>query len=198
MSYESDFQNAIRFSKEIGFEIPSIETTNKKYLDNPKIQASLHNVMIDILGTPPEIDNLSSKCVGIHAALINKVANIIGSEPILTFGCVTSDNGDKWFSVSENEISRWLSTGVESPHSLKLHAWLTLPSMEIVDFTFLPTYAHVQYMKDADRSSDNLEFGVIAKHPDNLTGMVFKPVAIGNDMPEKLHFPSITISQFLI
>ena len=191
MSYEIDFQDALVFSNGVGLETPRWNSQPQLFLNNDKIQNTLHNVMIGILGNPPRLDNLSAKCVPVHAAVIRKVATIVGTEPVLTFGCVISESGDKWFSVTEDEIRRWLANGVENPFSLKLHAWLTLPSMEIIDFTLIPTNAKVQYMKNP--ASKQIEFGVIAKHADALIGMTYKPIAVGNDLTDKLHFPSVII-----
>lgn len=192
MPYETDFQDAIVFSSEAGFCAPIWDSDPRLFLERVEIQNALHDVMLRLLGNPRRIENLSAKCVPVHVAVLEIVAAIVGTTPVLTFGCVTSEAGDKWFSVTKDEIRHWLSNGVENPHSLKLHAWLTLPSMEIIDFTLLPTHAHVQHMKAG--TTGPVEFGVIAKHPDALTGMTYKPIVVGNDLAGKLRFPSIIIT----
>lgn len=141
---------------------------------------------MNLLGDPPTLDGLIAQCLPVHATLIQAVADIAGALPVLTIGCVTDTDGDQWFSVTEEEIRRWRATGAENPHALELHAWLTLPTMEIVDFTFVPTYAKVRRIKLDD-------IGCIAKHADALTGMTYRPVAMGNDIPDKLGFPYVLI-----
>ncbi|MBN6739131.1 hypothetical protein JKG47_00950 [Acidithiobacillus sp. MC6.1] len=191
MSYETDFQAALVFSNGIGLKTPRWNIQPRLFLDGDKVRNKLHDVMIDIIGNPPRIGNLSAQCVPVHTAAIKKVAAIVGTEPVLTFGCVTSETGDKLFSLTEDEIQRWLKNGVENPFSLELHAWLTLSSMEIIDFTILPTITDVQRMKNP--AIKQIGFGVVAKHADALIGMTYKPIAIGNDLTDKLHFSLLII-----
>lgn len=191
MTYETDFHTALTFSRNIGLRTTNLDTTSDLLLADDNKLNKLHNLMIESLGNPPDLDRLAAKCVPIHAALIMEVGIIVGTMPVLTIGSVISDSGDKWFSVTEEEVRRWKTDGVDKPHSMKMHAWLTLPTMEIIDFTLSPTYAKTQQQKNPHLKI--LEFGVIAKHADSVTGFSYKPIAIGNDLPEKLHFPFVAI-----
>lgn len=192
MSYETDFHKILTFSSDIGLNIQNWGTPSDLLLADDNKQNKLHNLMVAILGNPPDLDCLAAKCIPIHAALIMEVGTIVGTMPALTIGSVISDSGDKWFSVTEEEVRRWRTNGVKTPHSVKLHAWLTLPTMEVIDFTLSPTYAKVQQQKNPYLKE--LEFGVIAKHADSVTGFSYKPVATGNDLPDKLHFPFVAIT----
>lgn len=191
MGYALDFQAAKIFSTDIGLYVPDWLESTDLIFENQTKHAELHRIMMSLLGDPPVLARLATQCLPVHAALIQTVANIVGVMPALTIGCVTSADGDRWFSVTEPEIRRWCATGIENPLSLKLHAWLTLPTMEIVDFTFLPTFAITQAQPGS--SAKVVEFGVIAKHADALTGMTYTPVAVGNDIPRKLKFPHMLI-----
>ena len=130
----------------------------------------------------------------VHWSHINEIKQIVGSDVCLTIGSVISDDGDDWFAVSEDDVSDWIANGIDFtiPQKLhELHAWLTLPSMEIIDITFLPTFAHAQHLKDPAKR--NLEFGPIAKYADDVTGFSYVPIALGNDMATKLKIPTLNL-----
>lgn len=58
---------------------------------------------------------------------------------------------------------------------LKIHAWLTLPTMEIIDLSFPTTYAIKANQPDIIGLS-------ITKHPKDLNhGMEYIPVLVGDD-----------------
>jgi hypothetical protein len=72
-----------------------------------------------------------------------------------------------------------LKSGIEN-YSLSLHAWLTLPSMEIIDFSLPTSYAVVNGYR-AERG------GVIANHADKLSGgMQYHPMLIGEEFLIKI------------
>ena len=67
-----------------------------------------------------------------------------------------------------------LKTGVEG--EVNLHAWLTLPSMEVLDFSLPTSYAKVNNRPEDIGSA-------IAEHANKLSanGMTYKPLIVGED-----------------
>jgi hypothetical protein len=53
----------------------------------------------------------------------------------LTLGYLSTPSGPLW-RVSPSDIQQWLSTPPD-PSSVSVHAWVTLPNLEILDPTFL-------------------------------------------------------------
>lgn len=190
MNYESQFHNALIFSEQFGLDVPNWDGVCEKIV-TPSMEQNLANLMTRILGTPPRLDNLSGQCMQVHWSHMKEIKQIVGADACLTIGSVISDDGDEWFTVSEDDVSGWVANGIDFTIPQKLHAWLTLPSMEIIDITFLPTFAHAQHIKDPAKR--NLEFGPIAKYADDVTGFSYVPIALGNDMATKLKIPTLNL-----
>lgn len=80
--------------------------------------------------------------------------------------------------MSEEELRDVLQNGLKK-FSLNMHSWLTLPSMEILDFTILTTIAHVKQLGQG-------YFGVISRHPNDLIGMSYHPMLLGDDFLRRI------------
>ncbi|NQD80991.1 hypothetical protein HP436_12470 [Pseudomonas sp. CrR14] len=65
-------------------------------------------------------------------------------------------------------------------HALNLHAWLTLPSLEVIDITFGTTYGVV-------RNASDFIGRMCFMHPDDMTaGMQYHPQLIGETYLERI------------
>ncbi|HDY9206502.1 TPA: hypothetical protein RRJ23_004704 [Klebsiella pneumoniae] len=62
---------------------------------------------------------------------------------------------------------------------MEIHAWLTLPSYEIIDLTLSTTFAvnHNQ-LENAGK--------FIAKKADDITGLIYRPMLVGDKYLEKI------------
>ena len=82
------------------------------------------------------------------------------------------------FHQSEEDLERLLQNGI-SGNSLSIHAWLTLPTMEILDFS-LPTSFAIMHGNEEEIG------GLIARHADSLTGgLKYHPMLVGEDFLRK-------------
>lgn len=92
---------------------------------------------------------------------------------------VTDLNGENVYYQTEDSLTRILSEGLDVS-SANLHAWLTLPSMEIIDMIFPTSYGVINNKKPSELG------GVIIKHASELTGgMSYHPMIIGTEFLEK-------------
>ncbi|MFK5914131.1 MAG: hypothetical protein QM484_07135 [Woeseiaceae bacterium] len=95
---------------------------------------------------------------------------IIGVPVTYTIGFIEGKS-QNYFEYTEQDAIKWISDG-KLRKKTKLHSWLTLPSGEIVDLAFLPTFAMVQG-KEIPRGS------MIADYSYNLNGMKYIPMYLG-------------------
>ena len=180
MPYLDKLHQAIRLSDELGFSTEKFQSTSKRYLTD-EVQQQLHNWLLSVVGPEMDAHKLICQCIGNHLNAINFIRNLLGITPLFTVGYVTIGD-EKYHEFSEDDLRGWLITSLPDPARFSGHAWLTLPSLEIIDFTFLATYAFVQYQK----TGENIGMGVLARHADDVQGLTYIPVAAGSDIPEKI------------
>lgn len=179
--FDIEFQRALKFSDQVGFHVPKWNGSITPILESLEIKKSLDGLLVTILGESHDYKKLIFKCVQVHHEYRYEIANIIGIPPVFTIGCIVDAKNQERFSITEDEVTAWLNKGYENRTKYKMHAWLTLPSLEIIDFTLSPTLS-------ATDNGDGLEMDssimVIARHW-SQTPFIYKPVAMGNDIPCK-------------
>ena len=182
--YDKEFMDALDFSLELGFDIPkNWKNVENRFLDR-KLDEKITELLKEMIGGQP-IKLFIRNCLGVHWQLIKRIEEIIGTTPVLTIGSFRVNEGKKRFDFSREDVNKWVNTGIENPNNVNLHAWLTLPSMEILDFTLPAAVAYLNTPKDK-----NIGIGVLASHWTELKGgLRYEPVAIGNDIPPKFNLP---------
>lgn len=123
------------------------------------------------------------------------LSEVIGAECALTFGYVTEGN-DSFFRQEDDFFYSSLSSGV--PDTVNIHAWLTLPSMEILDLTLCTTRLIALLKKSNlvgnafhEELINSPDFcGIIVGDGNNLKGthVKFYPQVIGEDFMLKSGF----------
>lgn len=85
-------------------------------------------------------------CLNIHTSIQPVLEIELGIKTVLTIGSININNGEayKLENIRNIIIS---STNETNVYSLPIHAWLTLPSYEIVDLTILP---HIIYQNASE------------------------------------------------
>ena len=78
------------------------------------------------------------------------------------------------FYQSEASLKKLLTEGING-NTINLHTWLTLPSMEILDFTLPTTLGKISGNKEMYGKT-------IIKHPSKLTNnMEYHPLLVGEE-----------------
>ncbi len=171
--YISEFKSAINRTNKLGLKVPNITFCDKEYLNNSNIQ--IIQKLLYQLNLKP--DELLNKCFRIHGDLKEPLELLFKSEIYFTIGYVNIYESEH-FKISEGDIINLLENKASS--SLCAHAWLTLPSMEVVDFTFATTYLMLS-------NEFNGEMHVLAKHADSFVqGMKYHPMLVGTDFLFKI------------
>lgn len=178
-SYAGMFDKAIAMSRHRGFMLPAWGASPTPKLESSHIQQQLHTRLEQVMGTPMNIAHVARRCVNVHARLLTDAAAIVGVMPVFTVGSVIFDDGEPCFSCSWKELDEWMTSSAiqREMTPARFHAWLTIPGMQIIDFTLEATFFEWKYMES---------FGVIARPATMIQGFSYRPVAVGNDLPIRL------------
>lgn len=180
--YFNDFISANQFTQSIGLPGAAINpATNVPYLNNP--------AFINRLAPLVKIDHpaeLVAQCNVVSQVMCDAIKKLYGCDAYLTIGDV-SFHGKPYFNVDQQSISTAIRGGKQSlhPQNYKHHAWITLDSMEIIDFTMSTSLA-VLNKKLSKEERMKMLGGVLSGHADQLTGgMQYHPVLIGEQFYEE-------------
>lgn len=169
--YKAEFIEALNRTERLGLTKPSITMTTEMFLDQKTLNAlpqAIYKKMGDI-----SVDDLAAQCLSIHFKIKPVIEEAIGCKAFYTIGWVSYEK-NSIFQQTEESLASMLENGITGS-SVSLHAWLTLPSMEILDFSLPTTYAKIHKMKDGIG-------GAITMHPSKLTGgMMYHPMIIGEE-----------------
>lgn len=176
--YDHLFSRAIRFSQNHGLDIPFDKVDSFRSVDLPR-KKLLEKYFLERIGSPPDWRIVCRQCVGFHFSSLGDVSKIVGSKVALTIGAIQIGDGPKRFAFNRSEFRRWLKNGVPDLNKISLHAWLTTQSLEIIDFTFTPSYMIAN-------GQDLSDLNFTAQHWTEIKNYKYWPIAVGNDIPEKL------------
>lgn len=188
MSYAQEWSEAIERSRRLGLEVPAhMVEPDRRYLDTVK-HAELPYVVRDGLG---ELDNVDvvAQCLSLHYRLIPVFEEWLQCPVLYTLGWVDTGTERGMFRFGEDFIESTLRKGHQGG-TINIHAWLTLPSLEVIDMSLATTYGAIHKLPE-------LHGSVISKYADDLTGMAYKPMLVGSDFLSKsgmlVQFTSYTL-----
>jgi hypothetical protein len=175
-TYPERFEDAIRRTRRFKLPLPAFETQEGRLLEDPNGLATLTRALASLFaGLSPEI--VAGNCAPISAALVGPISQALNCPACFTFGWLnTAERGDV-FKMTESDIARWLR-GALPPGHASFHCWITLGTMEIVDATIATSDAVVN---GGPTDSAN----VIARHADDLPGLQYHPMLVGDDFLER-------------
>lgn len=176
MSYLQEFNEAIERSKKLGIADKNFTPTSERYYSNERYLKLIGKLRHKYGELDPS--HFIGQCLQIHFDILNDVKIIFGTEAIFTLGYIYT--GEQYFfQFNENDVLNWLSEK-NNKITIKIHAWITLESMEIIDLTFPLTYAKLAGLEESGLA--------ITKHADELTGgMEYHPVIVGEEALFKLN-----------
>jgi hypothetical protein len=173
--YLDEFAAAAERTKRLGLNCPNIDVSDERFLSEEKMN-QFPSALIDAVGEFG-IREVAAQCLSIHHRLLNPVSAILGVPAYYTIGFVETSSG-LLFEQDEESLRTMLESGIPS-RKLKIHAWLSLPSMEILDFSLPTSYAVMNNMEEGIG-------GLILAHADDLKhGMKYHPMLIGDDFLRK-------------
>ena len=176
--YKQEFQDALKRTALLGIDVPPADHYAACYRSDKNINrlvAGLSDVYSNI--SPRKF---LGQCLNIHHQLKPLVDDCFKVKSYYTVGYVQRAGKDM-FNITEGDIAELLISGMKGT-TLNYHAWLTLPSMEIIDLT-LPTVSAVI------KGNSNDLGGIIANNPNHLNDKLklrFKPVIVGQDFLKRI------------
>lgn len=171
-TYAQEFTTALLRSQEAGLSVPACKLELSCRWLSDRAQAEFPYVLRHTLG---ELDfaEISAHCLSLNLELLPAVSRWLGCEVFYTLGWIDDETEKGLFRFDETFIQDALRTG-HSKDTMKIHAWLTLPSLEIIDVTLFTTLAFA-------KKQPAMLGGLITRHPDDIQGMAYKPMLVGDD-----------------
>lgn len=179
MSYHTDFLAAMDRTEALGLAVPPIKLTPGSLLTEDKV-ADLYD---EVAREPLRFYHLMHQCIRFHLSETPSVIKVLGVEPAFTLGYVS--HREVFFNqFSVEDIRQYLADADPKESSpINVHAWLTLPTLEIIDMTFLTT--NFRYFLDQGLQPW-MKF--ITGHPDALRttmNLAYHPMLVGVNLFEK-------------
>ena len=174
--YEKEFIEALERTNRFGLCSPEYTETTTRYLSDTVIEELPHVVCNHIGLVNP--NQLILQCLSINIRLKTILSEYFKCPIYYTIGHVKI-NDEVAYEQTEETLFSMLKNGNSSP-TVDLHAWLTLPSMELIDLSIASSYAKI------NRKPEVLG-NLISLHPSELTkGLSFHPMLIGEVFLEKI------------
>lgn len=174
MQYQDELKEAVSRSHRLGISNQDISLCSERYCSDERLMELIS--IIDETYGGISMERLLGKCAQVHFDFLGDIRRIFHPEALFTVGYVCSGENE-YFKFGESDIENWLKNGI-NPNKMNLHAWVTLPSLEIIDLTFSATFAYVNKIN---------EFGIaITKHVSELNGMSYHPMLVGEEAVFKL------------
>lgn len=170
-AYEAEWMQALARTERYGLPVPAgFSPQTGLLLTESKMRELSRLVEAAISGLTAS--DVVGQCLAIHFGLAPVVQRWLGCPIHFTLGWV-DDGEDGWFRFGDKEIESLLENGHQGG-PVSVHAWLTLPALEIIDATLPTSYAIVN-------NEPKGVGGLISQHADNLKGMAYMPVLVGHE-----------------
>ena len=175
-NYEQRFDRALKRSKSWGLDSVGFGRTSERFLNERSLNV-FQQVASEYL-CQHHAEDISQQCFAVTLMLKSPLEHALGVPLAYTLGFVEYNGRNVFYSDTRN-LKAMLKEGVPSP-SLNLHAWLTLPSLEVIDTTFGTTYGVVNQVPEAVGRMCFI-------HPDDMTaGMQYHPQLVGEDYLKRI------------
>ncbi len=172
--YQEAFHAALEWTEKQGLIVPQTYFTEDRFLN----EKNMEQLTIDLkpLFKAMVFEEFKTKALSLHQDLQEMVEDILECPVFYTIGCVRVGRDD-YFKLTHETISKSLSSGRRN--KLQLHAWLTFPSMEIIDFSINSILSEILHQAD-------IAGKILAAHPSHFgKGLVFQPLLVGDDFLRK-------------
>lgn len=187
--YENDFNLAVKRTRKLGLgEYSNFKNSEERLITVENIHKFCE--LINFYDVPYE--ELANQCLSIHLRVLHYFNRFFGVNGVITIGHIVRKDGYKIFHEPMEKRLNNLQTPVDPTQSNKVHVWITLPNLEIVDFTFASTLAVVE---------SNKAFGnaIIVMHGDDLdTDIQYVPEFIGDGYIFKAGFARIEVEPLYV
>ncbi|MDH5179485.1 MAG: hypothetical protein OEZ39_05530 [Gammaproteobacteria bacterium] len=175
--YADELKEAFNRNIIFGISAPDNFCSVNGTLLNSEALEKIKNEVFNKFGylTPPVV---VGKCFNIHYKMLNPISRLFGLKALLTFGYLEV-GGQTIYKKSDKQLEEMFKHG--AINTIGLHAWLTLPTYEIIDITFMTTFAVVKQQEHGIG-------GMIYGFADDLAKkMKYHPLFVGENVLEHLN-----------
>lgn len=177
--YRAAFEVAVEFTRSCGCAVDDgswlVETLVTQ--DSSIIEDTISEARVD------SVDGAAGQCLKWSHFLAPYVSRRAGCAAWVTIGQLWKSDG-VIFDPTWDELRSWKDDGVQrgdfrKRSGLNLHAWITLQTGEIIDFTFYPSLAAV-YPEYAPYAG----LAVFGRDPNVVDSFRYFPMAVGSEFAE--------------
>ena len=174
--YATEWAAAVARTKRFGLDVPThLIEPERRYLTDQR-HAEFPKVIRRDLGDL-NLSDLLMQCMSIHYRLLPVLEKWLECPVLYTIGWVDDGTDTGMFKFDDGFIADKLEKG-HTGSTINIHAWLTLPSMEVIDLALTTALAHMHGLREGHGEA-------IAGHADELTNMTYKPMLVGHDFLRK-------------
>ncbi len=181
-NYRAHFAAAEARTRDYGLEVPPVRL-DPRLLLTTEMREKLPILMKEALGRL-SIHDMVLQRISLHHGLRASLAGLLQSDVYLTLGWVKllDEGGEdaRLFEFDEEWIEHSLARGGMESEATELHAWLTLPSMEIIDLSLLSSVAII------NRTPTRMGAVLIHRADDTTRGICYVPMLIGDDFLKRI------------
>jgi hypothetical protein len=173
MSYSEEFMIALERTSRFNLALPEgVEEVSRRIMNDKRIR-HLNRVLAPVFEGIVSYEQMVGQCMPLHLKARPILEEWLGCPVYYTLGWVDDGTPKGVYKFDEDFITAKLKDGHQND-TINLHAWLTLPSMEVIDLTLSTTFAILQgYPEEAG--------GVLVKKADEFTGFAYKPMLVGEE-----------------
>jgi hypothetical protein len=170
--YIKEFDKAVERTKGFGLVVPPILPDPQKRFFTKETMQELMKTIFKTIGQPSP-EELAAQCFEINHGIKLIIDDFFKTTSVFTLGWVDVPS-DALFKYTEEELKTLLVKGISNTN-LHLHAWITMPSMEIFDATLNTKIAVAD-------SKPELAYAIAARHIDDLAeGFAYHPMLLGDE-----------------
>lgn len=184
-SYREAFEFAIEFTQSLDCHVvlPSWQAVPILPMKTDVVIGALHAAGVR------DLRKSALQCLKWSAYLGPYLQDALGCRVWLTIGELRKNNRVV-FGATREDLKRWRYTGLTaddcSSSGFKMHAWLTLPTAEIIDLTFFSTLAQVHPDTMGELASQ-----IICGSPETiLKDHTYIPIVVGEEYARKVNVHS--------
>ncbi len=197
--YKSEFDLAVQRTKKGGYSIPL--ETHLLQLSHHSYSTSLQENVLSLFArefSKPNgnfnLKEIKGQCLMVHCEMQKIILNNLKLPTIITIGYLNFNGKDmfKFESLGKHNITR---VNEQGKTELGIHVWLTLPTYEILDLTFMAQLAYVNYPQERkilleDAPTFIFNFGS-ARQVSESEDCIYHPMYVGTDILAQNEFLKI-------
>lgn len=174
--YEAAFVAAQARSILWGLRPPSMEVLPVKYASPSAISAVLWELHRSVGHLSEEV--VAAQRFGVTAAVRMALEGALRVPLTYTLGYVCQ-NGQRLCHTPIQQLEQMLRLSEEPRAHVRLHAWLTLPSHEVIDVSFWALYPELSCAEEREMRS-------LFMHPDQMPGRAYCPQWAGDQFVRQI------------